>query len=120
MTNRAAPRQGGFPSEAEAWLLRRRGTVPGVDPADDRTDADIIDLASRLRESGNLHPLIALLRNGEVGPERAREALMVLGETDLSLLVQLALDALISEYLEDPGLAHQPNRQIRGQPPPAR
>jgi hypothetical protein len=79
-------------------------------PSEERTT---IELAGQLRDSGNLHPLIARLRDGEVGPERARDALRLLGELDLDLLVQITLDGLITAYLEDPGLAHQPRRVVR-------
>jgi hypothetical protein len=79
-------------------------------PADDRHTAE---LAAELRESGNLHPLIARLREGEVGPERARDVLRVLAELDVDLLVQITLDALIDAYLTDPGIAHQPRRVVR-------
>jgi hypothetical protein len=79
-------------------------------PPEERSAAE---LASRLRGSGNLHPLIALLRDGTIGPERARNALHVLAELDIDLLVQITLDSLISEYLNDPGLAHQPRRVVR-------
>jgi hypothetical protein len=44
----------------------------------------------------------------------ARDALLLLGELDLELLVQVALDTLIRDYVEDPGLAHQTRREIRG------
>src|SRR6185312_17271763 len=67
-----------------------------------------LELAAQLRNSGNLHPLIARLREGDVGPESARDALRVLAELDLDLLVQITLDSLITAYLVDPGLAHQP------------
>lgn len=79
-------------------------------PADERTATE---LAAQLQDSGKLHPLIARLRNGEVGPEHARDALRILAELDIDLLVQTTLDALISVYLEDPGLAHQPRRAVR-------
>ena len=72
-----------------------------------------VELASQLRASGNLHPLIARLREGEIGPEHARDALRLLVELDPDLLVQITLDGLISAYLEDPGLAHQPRRAVR-------
>ena len=85
-------------------------------PADERTASE---LAAQLRDSGNLHPLIARLRNGEVGPERSRDALRILAELDVDLLVQITLDALISVYLEDPGLAHQPRRAVRSEQPDA-
>lgn len=71
------------------------------------------DLVEALRETGNLHPLIARLRGGDVGPESARDALLVLGRRDLELLVQISLNTLISEYVADPGLAHQPRRDKR-------
>lgn len=78
-----------------------------------------VELASQLRGSGNLHPLIARLRDGEIGPERARDALRVLADLDPDLLVQITLDSLISEYLDDPGLAHQPRRVVRDDASPA-
>ena len=81
-------------------------------PADERTATE---LAAQLRDSGNLHPLIGRLRNGELGPERARDALIILAELDIDLLVQITLDGLISVYLEDPGLAHQPRRAVRSE-----
>jgi hypothetical protein len=71
------------------------------------------DLAAQLRDSGNLHPLIARLRTGDVGPERARDALRILAELDPDLLVQITLDGLIDAYLDDPGLAHQPRRVVK-------
>ena len=67
-----------------------------------------LELVRQLVASGNLHPLIARLRHGEIGPESARDALRVLAELDLDLLVQITLDGLITTYLDDPGLAHQP------------
>ncbi len=77
------------------------------------------ELAARLRESGNLHPLVALLRDGEIGPERARDVLRVLAELDQELLLQITLDGLIDAYVDDPGLAHQPRRVTRGAGPGA-
>jgi hypothetical protein len=71
---------------------------------------ETLELVRDLVESGNLHPLIERLRAGDTGPERARDALKTLGELELALLVQLALDTLIDLYLTDPGLAHQPRR----------
>jgi hypothetical protein len=73
-----------------------------------------LQLATQLVASGNLDPLIARLRDGEVGPESARDALRVLGELDLDLLVQITLDGLITTYLDHPGLAHQPRRAVAG------
>ncbi len=84
-----------------------------VQPPDDLSTAErkTLDLATELQRTGNLHPLIARLRGGEAGPEDARDALLVLGELDPQLLVQVALDALIAAYLDDPGAAYQPNRE---------
>ena len=74
-----------------------------------------MELAAQLVASGNLHPLIARLREGDVGPENARDALRVLAELDIDLLVQITLDGLITAYVDDPGLAHQPRRAVRGE-----
>lgn len=76
-----------------------------------------LELTTQLRDSGNLHPLIARLRDGDIGPESARDALRVLAELDLDLLVQITLDSLIATYVGDPGLAHQPRRVVRGEQP---
>jgi hypothetical protein len=72
------------------------------------------ELVKVLRASGNLRPLVAVLRDPDGGPELARDALLMLGELDVELLVQVALDTLIDGYVEDPGLAHQTRREIRG------
>jgi hypothetical protein len=82
-------------------------------------DRGTVELAARLRDSGNLNPLIARLRDGQIGPESARDALHVLTEFDIDLLVQITLDSLINEYLDDPGLAHQPRRVVPDDEPPA-
>ena len=71
-----------------------------------------LELVTELVATGNLHPLIARLREGEIGPENARDALEVLAELDLDLLVQVTLDGLVTTYLDDPGLAHQPRREV--------
>jgi hypothetical protein len=72
------------------------------------------DLVKALRATGNLHPLVAVLREPDGGPERARDALLLLGELDLELLVQIALDTLIEEHVVDSARARQTRRQIRG------
>ena len=64
--------------------------------------------------SENLHPLIARLRAGDIGPESTRGALRVLAELDLDLLVQVTLDSLVTTYLDDPGLAFNPDAQFAG------
>ncbi|MGZ6606779.1 MAG: hypothetical protein ACXVFI_06905 [Solirubrobacteraceae bacterium] len=74
-----------------------------------------MELATQLVASGNLHPLIARLRDGVIGPESARDALWAVAELDLDLLVQITLDSLIMTYVDDPALAHQPRRAVRGE-----
>ena len=81
-------------------------------------DQATLELVMSLTATGNLNPLIRRLRAGEVGPESARDALLVLGDLDLDMLVQLCLDSLIDQFVEDPGLAHQPRRETRGEPRP--
>jgi hypothetical protein len=76
---------------------------------------EITELVKALRATGNLRPLVTVLRELDGGPERARDALLMLGELDLELLVQVALDTLIDDYVDDPALAHQTRRQIRGE-----
>ena len=88
-------------------------TVDGALTAGER---ETLELVQDLIDSGNLHPLVARLRGGETGPERARDALRTLGELDLDLLVQVALDTLIDRYVEDPGIAHQTRRERPGEP----
>lgn len=78
-----------------------------------------LELTKELVATGNLHPLIARLRDGELGPESARDALRLLAELDPELLVQITLDGLITTYLDDPGLAHQPRRVVSGEEPVA-
>jgi hypothetical protein len=72
------------------------------------------ELVKALRATGNLRPLVRVLRESDGGPERARDALLMLGELDLDLLVQVALDTLIDDYVEDPALAHQTRRHLPG------
>jgi hypothetical protein len=91
------------------------GASEGQTPEERQT----AELVKALRETGNMRPLVAVLRDADGGPERARDALLLLGELDPELLVQVALDTLIEEYVEDPGLAHQPRREIRGKDPGA-
>jgi hypothetical protein len=92
-------------------MASERAFAENLSPQEQAT----LDLVTELVATGNLHPLIARLRDGEIGPESARDALRTLAEFDLDLLVQITLDGLISTYLEDPGLAHQPRREVRGQ-----
>jgi len=77
-------------------------------------ERETAELVKALRETGNLRPLVAVLRDGDGGGERARDALELLGELDPELLVQIALDTLIDDYVDDPALAQQTRRQIRG------
>jgi hypothetical protein len=77
-------------------------------------ELETAELVKALRETGNLRPLVAVLRNADGGPECARDALLLLAELDAELLVQIALDTMIHDYVEDPGLAHQTRREVRG------
>jgi hypothetical protein len=79
-------------------------------------ERETIELVNALRDTGNLRPLVAMLRATDDGPERARDALRALGEFDLDHLVQLALDTLIDDYVEDPALALQLRRVIHEPP----
>lgn len=82
----------------------------GLTPDEQRT----ADLVERLRTTGRLQPLIDALRDGEAGPERARDVLQLLGELDLRLLVQVALDTLIRDYVEHQKLTVQHRRVVPG------
>lgn len=77
-------------------------------------ERETAELVKALRRTGDLSPLATVLRAPDGGPERARDALQLLGELDVELLVQVALDALIDRYVADPALARQTRRQIRG------
>ena len=82
-------------------------------------DRETAELVKALRATGSLHPLVAVLRGGDGGPDRARDALLLLVELDPELLVQAALDTMIEEHVEDPGRAQQTRREIRGDDPDA-
>ena len=77
-------------------------------------ERETFELVKALRATGNLRPLVIVLRNADGGPERARDALVLLAELDPELLAQIALDTMIDGYVEDPGLAHQTRRELRG------
>ena len=74
-------------------------------------ERDTIALVGLLRSTGDTATLVGLLRGA--GPERARDALSLLGELDRELLVQVALDALIDANVADPAAAAQTRRVIR-------
>lgn len=76
-------------------------------------ERDTIALVGLLRASGSTTSLVDLLRGGGGGPERARDALSLLGELDRELLVQVALDALIDANVADPAAAAQTRRVVR-------
>jgi hypothetical protein len=87
--------------------------------ADDEPTAEereALALARRLIASADTGPLIASLRAGDGGPERARDALALLAELDPDLIVQVALDALIQAHLSDPAAARQSRRVVRDDP----
>ena len=77
-------------------------------------ERETVDLVGQLRDTGDTRPLIALLKGHDGGPERARDALSLLGELDPQLLVQVTLDTLIREHFDDPAAAAQTRRIVRG------
>jgi hypothetical protein len=60
--------------------------------ADERA---IVGVLAQMRATGNSAPLRDWAREGGEALERVREALRVLGELDLQLLVAVALDGLL-------------------------
>lgn len=79
-------------------------------------DRELMQIAQDLIATGKLHPLVALLKGADGGPEHARDALRLLGEYDLDVLVQVALDTLIDEHFDDPESARQTRRVIHDEP----
>lgn len=75
-------------------------------------EQETMDLVIALRDTANLRPLVDVLRGGDGGPERARDALLLLGEWDVQMLAQIALDTLIDDYLVDPALVLQARRKL--------
>ena len=69
-------------------------------------------MVEALIATGNLGPLVELLHGADGGPERARDALQLLGELNLDVLVQFALDTLIEDHFEDPAQARQTRRVL--------
>ncbi len=86
--------------------------VTEVPTPEERETAELI---TALRATGNLAPLLTVLCGADGGPERARDALLLLGELDVELLVQIALDTLIDDHIEDPALAVQTRRVVRSE-----
>lgn len=87
------------------------GSAEDLSPDEPKT----AELVKALRAPGNLRPLVSVLRDSDGGPERARDALLMLGELDLALLVQVALGTLIDDYVEDPAVAPETRRHSPGQ-----
>jgi hypothetical protein len=75
--------------------------------------AAILRLVAQLRADGDTTPLVALLKAGREGPERARDALTILAELDPELIVQVVLDALIQAHVDDHVAAPQTRRVTR-------
>ena len=65
-------------------------------------DGRIAELTKVVRADGDLRPLLAEMRVSDGGSDRARGALVMLGELDLDLLAQMVLDALTTAGLEEP------------------
>lgn len=76
-------------------------------------ERDAVFLVGLLRATADTRPLVSLLRGADGGPERARDALSLLGELDRELLVQVALDALIDGNFDDAAAAEQTRRVVR-------
>jgi hypothetical protein len=74
----------------------REDLSPLDDDAEDLTveEQETVALVTDVRDSRSLHPLVTRLANGEIGPERARDALLVLAEYDVHLLAQVTLDTI--------------------------
>ncbi len=89
--------------------------MPREDDALTEQEQEIAEIVGDLRATGNLRPLIDLLRGADGGPEHARDALRLLGELDVDVLVQLALDTLIEDHFDDPASANQTRRVIYGE-----
>jgi hypothetical protein len=77
-----------------------------------QSEQEIAQIVGDLRATGNMTPLVALLCGSDGGPEHARDALRLLGELDVDLLVQLALDTLIEDHIDAPELALQTRRVV--------
>jgi hypothetical protein len=84
-------------SEEHGLIMASVDHLPGseVEPltAHERV---IVNVVAQLRVDGETAPLTAWVRAGGEALECVREALEVLGELDPQLLVQVALDALVS------------------------
>ncbi len=65
----------------------------------------IVGVVAQLRANSRAAALTTLVRGGDKTLECVREALEVLGELDPQLLVQVALDALVSVHVDDRGAA---------------
>jgi hypothetical protein len=89
--------------------------VAGDDPPIAHED-EVLSLVRELRADADTTPLIALLQSGRDGPERVRDALIVLAELDPELIVQIALDALLGAHVDDDRTTHQTRRVIRANP----
>ena len=99
-------------SIANAGALRGTRCVMSYENPSQR-ERDTIALVGLLRATGDTATLVGLLRGAGGGPERARDALSLLGELDRELLVQVTLDALIDANVADPATAEQTRRVVR-------
>jgi hypothetical protein len=81
---------------------------------DQPTDAerDALRLARRLVADADTGPLITSLRDRRDGPERVRDALVLLAELDPDRIVQVALDALMRAHPDEPATAGQTSRVV--------
>jgi hypothetical protein len=87
-------------------------------PADaDAEERETVELVKTLRAIGDLRHVITVLRQSDDGPERAREALLALGELDLDLLVRMMLTTLLDAVGEHPAGDPETGRATPGGEP---
>ena len=80
------------------------------------SEQEVLSLVRRLLADGDTAPLIALLQDGRAGPERVRDALIIIADLDPELIVQVALDALLRAHVDDHRADHQTRRVTRDTP----
>ena len=78
---------------APYWADLRAAATEDLTP----TERAATGLAQKVIQTGSLAPLIEAVQAGAPGPEHAGEALKLVIELDLDLLVKLAVDALADQ-----------------------
>src|SRR5688572_17323707 len=82
-SRRSGRRQGGEPTREDA-TDRETGiqVVMAASELPTPEERETFELVEALRATGNLRPLVTVLRNPDGGPERARDALVLLADLD--------------------------------------